>query len=101
VNAIELIDEVLRAGGALALAGNDAVKLSGEDDSVKRLIPAILENKPEIVALLRGQQEHAMHLAKLAIAKAALTDEQRASRLADLERNPGIAPFWIQIYGGE
>jgi pyocin large subunit-like protein len=42
-----------------------------------------------------------LRLARLAIAKAALTPEQKASRLADIEREPSIAPFWIELYRDE
>jgi hypothetical protein len=41
-----------------------------------------------------------LRLARLAIARAALTDEQKALRLADLKREPSIAPFWVQMYQG-
>jgi hypothetical protein len=98
MNAIELIDEVHRAGVSLTLADGDTVKLSGDEDAVKRLIPAIREHKTEIIGLLRGRREHAMHLARLAIARAALTPEQRASRIRDIEQTPEIAPFWAQMY---
>jgi hypothetical protein len=97
MNALELIDEAHRAGVSLTLADGDTVKLRGDEDAVRRFIPEIREHKPEIVALLRGRREHAMHLARLAIARAALTPEQRASRIRDIERAPSIARFWIEM----
>jgi hypothetical protein len=87
MNVIDLIDEANRAGVTLSLT----------EDAVAAIIPAVREHKPEIVAMLKGQQEHALHLARLAIARAALTDEQKASRLADLRKEPSIAHFWAQL----
>jgi hypothetical protein len=101
MSALELIDEAKRAGVYVTLADDDTVKLTGDEDAVKRLIPAIREHKPEIVALLRGQQEHALHLAKLAVARASLTDEQKQLRIADIEQTPEIAKFWIEMYRDE
>jgi hypothetical protein len=39
-----------------------------------------------------------MRLAILAIEQAALPDEQKASRLADLREAPGIATFWAALF---
>ena len=39
-------------------------------------------------------ETEAMKIAARAIGMAALTDEQRLSRLADLQRDPAIARFW-------
>ena len=39
-------------------------------------------------------ETEAMLIARRAIAMAALTDEQKAMRLADLRRDPAIARFW-------
>ena len=36
--------------------------------------------------------------AEHAIAQASLTDEQKASRLADLRRKPEIAKFWARLF---
>ena len=52
------------------------------------------------VARLQAQfgatdESDAMKIATRAIAIAALTDEQRLSRLADLQRDPAIANFWL------
>ena len=42
-----------------------------------------------------GDETEAMLIARRAIAVAALTDGQRLSRLADLQRDPTIANFWL------
>ena len=42
----------------------------------------------------RTDETEAMKIAARAIGMAALTDEQRLSRLADLQRDPAIARFW-------
>jgi hypothetical protein len=97
MNVIDLIDEANRAGVTLSLTDAGTVKVSGNEDAVAAIIPAIREHKPEIIAMLKGQQEHALHLARLAIARAALTDEQKASRLDDVQHAPLIAFFWAQL----
>ena len=43
---------------------------------------------------LPADESEAMQIAARAIAKAALSDEQKAARLADLRRDPAIARFW-------
>ena len=43
----------------------------------------------------RTDESEALMIATRAISMAALTDEQRLSRLADLQRDPAIANFWI------
>ncbi len=40
----------------------------------------------------------ALTLAAWAIAQAALTDEKKAERLADLRRKPEIAGFWAKLF---
>ena len=40
-------------------------------------------------------ESEAMKIARRAIAMAALTDEQKTKRLADLHRDPGLAAFWL------
>ena len=42
----------------------------------------------------RTDESEALRIAARAIGMAALTDEQRLSRLADLQRDPAIARFW-------
>ena len=42
----------------------------------------------------RTDESEALKIATRAIAMAALTDEQRLSRLADLQRDPAITQFW-------
>ncbi len=98
MNALELIREANLAGVRLELSDSGNIRAVGDEDAVSFLIPQLREHKAEIVATLQGQQAHALHLAKLAIARAALTEEQKASRLADLKDEPGIAIFWAQIY---
>jgi hypothetical protein len=100
MNIVDLIEGANRAGVYLSLTDAGTVKVSGNEDAVVAIIPRIREHKPEIVAMLRGRQEHAIYLARLVIARAALTDEQKALRLADLKREPSIAPFWVQMYQG-
>jgi hypothetical protein len=77
------------------------VKVEGSKPAIEKWATQLREHKAEIVALLQGQQQHAMHLAQIAIEQAALTDEQKASRLADLKRDPAIATFWAQIIHGD
>ena len=54
----------------------------------------------EIVTMrtLPSGESDAMRIATRAIAMAALTDEQRLSRLADLQRDPAIARFWALVW---
>lgn len=40
----------------------------------------------------------ALTIAEWAIAQAALTDEQKRARLADLRRRPEIAKFWARLF---
>ena len=42
----------------------------------------------------RTDESEALRIARRAIGMAALTDEQRLSRLAELQRDPAIARFW-------
>ena len=98
MNALELIREANLAGVRLELSDSGNIRAVGDEDAVSCLIPQLREHKAEIVATLQGQQAHALHLAKQATARAALTDEQKASRLADLKRDPAIAAFWAQLY---
>jgi hypothetical protein len=98
MNVIDLIHRANRAGVNLSLTDAGTVKVSGNEDAVAAIVPVIREHKPKIVAILQGRQERAMHLARLAIAKAALTDEQKTARIADIEKEPSIAPFWAQTF---
>lgn len=54
---------------------------------------AASDDEPLERQLSDGEQS-ALAIAERAIARAALTDEQKASRLADLRRDPAIARFW-------
>ena len=40
----------------------------------------------------------ALELTRRAIARAALTADQRTSRLEDIERSPELARFWVAIW---
>jgi len=42
--------------------------------------------------------EYSESIAATAIAMAALNDEQKAARLADLRRDPAIARFWALVW---
>ena len=42
-----------------------------------------------------ADETEALMIARRAIAMAALTDEQKTKRLADLHRDPGLAAFWL------
>jgi hypothetical protein len=97
MNVVDLIDQANRAGVTLSLTNAGTVKVSGNEDTVAAIIPAVRQHKPEIIAMLQGRQERALHLARLAIARAALSDGQKLSRLADLRKAPGIAGFWAQL----
>ena len=46
----------------------------------------------------RTDESEALMIATRAIGMAALTDEQRLSRLADLKRDPDIARFWVSAW---
>ena len=47
---------------------------------------------------LSGTERQALELARLAIARAALSAEQRTARLTDLERTPELARFWAAVW---
>ena len=60
--------------------------------------PAHSPPKNESVRTLSDGEQSALAIAEQAIARAALTDEQKASRLADLRRDPAIARFWAMAW---
>ena len=47
---------------------------------------------------LSDGEKSALAIAERAIARAALTDEQKASRRDDLRRDPAIAKFWAMVW---
>lgn len=50
------------------------------------------------VRTLSDGEKSALAIAERAIARAALTDEQKASRHADLRRDPTFARFWSLVW---
>ena len=64
------------------------------DRTLAEISPAHLPVENESVRTLSDGEQSALAIAERAIAQAALTDEQKASRLADLRRDPAIARFW-------
>jgi hypothetical protein len=63
--------------------------------------PAHSSLESEYVRTLQTAPDHdryaeSLRLARLAIARAALSDEQKRSRIRDIEKEPSIAPFWAQ-----
>ena len=64
------------------------------DRTLAETSPAHSPVENEIVRTLSDGEQSALAIAERAIAQAALTDEQKASRLADLRRDPAIARFW-------
>ena len=60
--------------------------------------PAHSPPKNESVRTLSDGEQSVLAIAEQAIARAALTDEQKASRLADLRRDPAIARFWAMAW---
>jgi hypothetical protein len=97
LNTQTLIESLKNDGLTLEVTERLTVKVEGAPAAIEKWASQIREHKPEIVAMLRGQQEHALHLAKLAIEQAALRPEQKVSRLADVENAPLIAHFWAQL----
>ena len=107
MNAATLIRAAEHAGLRLALTVAGAVKCSGPKLVTERWAPQLRQYKAEIVAALTAAndgeppvrqlsvgEQSALAIAERAIAQAALTDEQKASRLTDLRRDPAIAKFW-------
>jgi hypothetical protein len=101
LNAQSLIQALKNDGLSLEVTERLTVKVEGAPDAIEKWASQIREQKPEIVAMLQGQQAHALHLAKQAIERAALTDEQKALRLTDIEKEPSIAPFWAAMFEPE
>jgi hypothetical protein len=98
LNVETLLSRAKNEGLQLKLTERGTIKVEGTTEAIEKWTPELRTHKAEIVATLQGQQAHALQLAKQAIERAALTDEQKQSRLADLAREPSIARFWAQIY---
>ena len=61
------------------------------------------ENIPTVERIAFSRDDHAdeteaLMIARRAIAMAALTDEQKTTRLADLHRDSGLAAFWARMW---
>ena len=61
-------------------------------NATQRVTPARTDEPFE--RQLSDGEKSALTIAEKAIARAALTDEQKAARVADLRRDPVIARFW-------
>jgi hypothetical protein len=67
------------------------------DRTSPQISPAHYPLENETVRTLSDGEKSALAIAERAIALAALTDTQKTSRLADIEREPSIAYFWAQL----
>ena len=109
MNAETIIRAAENDGLRLALTEIGTVKCIGPKLVTERWVPQLRQHKAEILAVLTAANDRDLHapertlsdgeksalaIAERAIARAALTDEQKASRLADLRRDPTIARFW-------
>ena len=107
MNAESIIQAAEKDGLRLALTDVGTVKCIGPKQMTERWAPQLRQHKAAIVAALTAAndreplerqlsdgEQSALAIAERAIARAALTDEQKASRLADLRRDPAIARFW-------
>ena len=66
--------------------------------TLPEILPAHYPLENEAVRTLSDGEKSALAIAERAIARAALTDEQKASRLADLRRDPAVARFWAMAW---
>ena len=113
MNAETIIRAAENDGLRLALTDGGTVKCSGPKRMTERWAPQLRQHKAEIVAALTAAsdidslspkrtlsdgEKSALAIAERAIARAALTDEQKASRLDDLRRDPAIAKFWAMAW---
>lgn len=106
MNTETLIRAAVSDGLRLELTDVGTVKCIGPRLVTERWALQLRQHKAEILAMLNAandallpaDQEHAaMAIAEQAIARAALTDEQKASRLNDLRSKPEIAGFWAAL----
>ena len=119
MNAETLIRAAEHDGLRLALTVAGTVKCSGPKLVTERWAPQLRQFKVEILAVLTAAndaandsdetssatertlsdgEQSALAIAEQAIARAALNDQQKASRLADLRRDPAIARFWAMAW---
>lgn len=119
MNAETLIRAAQHDGLRLALTDSGTVKCIGRKQIADRWAPQLRQHKVEILALLTAAndaandadepsrtieralsdgEQSALAIAEQAIARAALTDEQKLARLADLRRDPAIARFWAMAW---
>jgi energy-coupling factor transporter ATP-binding protein EcfA2 len=61
-------------------------------------VPAHSSPENETVRTLSDGEKSALAIAQIAIEQASLTDEQKASRLSDIEHAPSIAHFWAALH---
>ena len=84
----KLVTAVLPPEAPSLLARNTVTTVTQKKDVVRLQTQFGLTDEP------CTDETEAMKIARRAIALAALTDEQKAMRLADLRRDPAIARFW-------
>ena len=109
MNAETIIRAAANDGLRLAITDTGTVKCIGPKHVTERWAPQLRQHKAEILAVLTAANDRDLHapertlsdgeqsalaIAERAIARASLTAEQKASRLADLRRDPAIARFW-------
>ena len=68
------------------------------DRTLDEVAPAHCTPQTDTPRTLSDGEKSALAIAERAIARAALTDEQKASRLDDLLRDPAIAKFWAMAW---
>lgn len=106
MSANTLIDEAKKDGLRFSVTPSRTIKLVGSKVVAEKWVLRLREHKTEIIELLakvsaandetaRTDETEALMIARRAIAMAALTDEQKTKRLADLHRDPGLAAFWL------
>lgn len=64
------------------------------DRTLREEVPAHSSSENAPIRTLSDGEQSALAIAERAIARASLTAEQKASRRADLRRDPAIARFW-------
>ena len=65
------------------------------------IVPAHSSSENAPLRTLCDGEQSALAIAERAIARAALTPEQKASRIADLHNDPAIARFWALAWPSE
>ena len=64
------------------------------DRTLSDAVPAHSSVEKQVDRTLSDGEQSALAIAERAIARAALTTEQKASRIADIRSDPAIARFW-------